>query len=179
MQEGASAFPALAPPVASDSTLFWGRNSSGHGFTACARKSKKSLVGRGFRRDVSLRQSIGLQPLKSYPRHFFRTLSSRSAKIRSVPKLLSPASLRRGFQPVVPLPRHHHAEYRSDPLPINHLARRPAGFFQPPLKVRHLDLVIDAHVCDGHLHNVWPLRNTSDPIVPPQRRETLSNGLVQ
>ncbi len=44
--------------------------------------------------------------------------------------------------------RYLHPEYRSNPLTLNNLTRRPARFLKPSLKIGHLDFVIYPNVCD-------------------------------
>ena len=100
-----AAFPAVAPPVipsnARDPSSSPILPSSGVGTcqgtaSQLLQESPESFVGRGFSRDISLGQSIRLQPLKSFPilNTFFRTLSSRSAKSTPLPNFsLLPACL--------------------------------------------------------------------------------------
>jgi|SRR5215472_5483057 len=80
---------------------------------------------------------------------------------------------------VITSPRHRHPENCSDSLTLGDFARRPAGSLKPLHKIRDLDLVFDANICDGHLHRAEPFLDTFHPFVLTQCRQALRDGLEQ
>jgi hypothetical protein len=63
--------------------------------------------------------------------------------------------------------------------PVAHLARRAARSLQPLRKIHQPHLVLDAHVRHRHLNNVHPLRDSCDPLMTADRRDSLRDGLIE
>jgi hypothetical protein len=63
------------------------------------------------------------------------------------------------------LPRYRHHENCSDSLTLGDFARRPTRSFKPLDKICDLDVMLDAYLCDGHLHKAEPFLDTFHPFV--------------
>src|SRR5215469_13336499 len=71
----------------------------------------------------------------------------------------------------VKLPRHRHPENCPDSLTLGDFARRPTRSFKPLHKICDFDLMLDAHIRDGHLHKAEPFLDAFHPFVFAQRSE--------
>jgi hypothetical protein len=72
---------------------------------------------------------------------------------------------------------HRHPENRSDFLTLSDFAWCATGSLKPFHQIRDPDLMFDAHLSNGHLHNAEPFLDTFHPLVFAQRRQPLRDSL--
>jgi hypothetical protein len=71
-----------------------------------------------------------------------------------------------------------HAEYSSDSLTLDYLARRPTGAFQPRCEILELHFMFHADLRDGDLYYAEALTDIRYPLVAAERSQALRYSFI-
>jgi hypothetical protein len=74
---------------------------------------------------------------------------------------------------------HRHPKNRADLLTLSDFSWGATRSFKPLHKICDFDLMFDAHIRDGYLHNAEPFLDTFHPFVLTQCRQALRDGFEQ